>query len=206
MTAASAQQKHQLTTTAPKIDPERNGDMSRESVAAPTLYAEQERKWPASLGFLRFSPQSSHWNHTIADAPESFWRQEDAPRRRSFVRARMQARVLAEGGDKPGALALGFLCVALSRVAEGKPKLTAHHSLGGPYGRSFLLSLGLLLPSPRFDAKFRPHSCSLDFKEKRYICSLGPKCRRGVSGPSVRRLHWLSYSGSTIFVLVIDEY
>jgi len=63
----------------------------------------------------------------------------------AFVRARRQARVLAEGGEKPGALALGVsFSAALSRVEEGKPRVTAHHSLGGPCGRLlFLISLGL---------------------------------------------------------------
>jgi hypothetical protein len=34
-----------------------------------TFLAAQPRKWFCSLGFLRFSPQLSHWNHTIVSPP-----------------------------------------------------------------------------------------------------------------------------------------
>jgi len=69
----------------------------------------------------------------------------------------MRARVLAEGGEEPGALTFGVFLRPSREWREGKPRVTAHYSLGGPYGRSFLISLGLNAEEESV-SKFNPNS------------------------------------------------
>jgi hypothetical protein len=55
-----------LQSIAAKIIQKKGEKIIRIGSKKQTLKAEHMRKWLASSGFFNFSPQSSHWNHTIS--------------------------------------------------------------------------------------------------------------------------------------------